>query len=136
MNCLCIQARRAARSLTQLYGEHLAPSGLTPAQFGLLSLLDTRSHLSQAEIAAALDLDQTTLSRNLALLVTTRAIKRARGRDDKRMATYVLTATGVQKHRVALSGWLKAQQTMQQRLGSDWETAQALLERLASAAVQ
>jgi DNA-binding MarR family transcriptional regulator len=133
MSCLCIQARRAARSLTQLYGEHLAPSGLTPAQFGLLSLLDARPHLSQAEIAEALDLDQTTLSRNLALLVAARTIKRAQGREDKRLATYVLTAAGAQKHRAALSGWLKAQQTMQQRLGSDWEIAQALLARLITA---
>ncbi len=61
MNCLCLNTRRAARGLTRIYEEHLLPAKLTPAQFGLLSMLAARPGLSQAELAEVVDLDQPTL---------------------------------------------------------------------------
>jgi DNA-binding MarR family transcriptional regulator len=130
MNCLCLNTRRAARSLTALYEEHLRGCSVTPAQFGLLSLLAERPGLSQQEIAEAAGLDQTTLSRNLQLLIDNKWIKRSRSATDRRQSLYAITPVGVKLREKALPHWNRAQQRMREVLGEDWEIAFAVLRRL------
>jgi DNA-binding MarR family transcriptional regulator len=134
MRCLCLNARRAARSLTALYDEELRAYNVTPAQFGLLSLLATRPGMSQVEIAEAVGLDQTTLSRNLQLLIANKWIKRVRSTKDGRQSLYAITAAGAKLRKEALPHWDRAQELMRERLGEDWETAFALLQRLSKGA--
>jgi DNA-binding MarR family transcriptional regulator len=134
MRCLCLNARRAARSLTALYDEELRACNVTPAQFGLLSLLAARPKMSQVEIAEAVGLDQTTLSRNLQLLIANKWIKLARSTVDRRQSLYAITAAGVKLRREALPHWNRAQELMRERLGEDWETAFTLLQRLSEGA--
>jgi DNA-binding MarR family transcriptional regulator len=130
MDCLCLNTRRAARTLTRLYEEHLRPCNLTAAQFGLLSLLAARPNLSQQDLAETLDLDQTTLSRNLRLLVSNKWIKRTRSKEDRRQTLYTITPAGLELRSDALPHWNRAQQQMRASLGSDWETALAIVKRL------
>jgi DNA-binding MarR family transcriptional regulator len=134
MNCLCLNTRHAARSLTRLYEDHLRPCNLTPPQFGLLSLLAAKPNLSQADLAESLDLDQTTLSRNLRLLVANKWLKRSRSAADRRQTLYTITPTGLELRRTALPHWQRAQQQMHERLGADWDTAFAILQRLTNVA--
>ena len=134
MNCLCLNTRRAARTLTRLYEEHLRPCNLTPAQFGLLSLLTMRPNLSQLDLAETIDLDQTTLSRNLKLLIDNKWIKRTRSKEDRRQTLYTITPTGRELRGEALPHWNRAQQQMCESLGADWETAFAILQRLSNVA--
>lgn len=130
MKCLCLNTRRAARSLTALYEEHLRPCNLTPAQFGLLSMLAECPGLPQHEIAETAGLDQTTLSRSLQLLITSKWIKRSRSTTDRRQTLYAITPAGVKVRKEALPHWNRAQQHMRERLGTDWETAFAVLQWL------
>jgi DNA-binding MarR family transcriptional regulator len=134
MNCLCLNTRHAARALTRMYEEHLRPCNLTPPQFGLLSVLAERPGLSQQELADRLDLDQTTLSRNLRLLITNKWIKRIRSKEDRRLTCYSVTPAGLEVRQTAALHWNRAQQHMRQALGADWETAFAILRRLSSVA--
>ena len=134
MTCLCLDTRRAARSLTRLYEDHLRPCNLTPAQFGLLSLLAAKPNLSQADLAEFLDLDQTTLSRNLRLLIANKWLKRSRSTMDRRQSLYTITPTGLELRRTALPNWNCAQQQMRENLGTDWETAFSILQRLTNVA--
>jgi DNA-binding MarR family transcriptional regulator len=134
MKCLCARTRRAARSLTRLYEEHLRAVELTPPQFGLLSVLAERAGLAQTELVEALDLDQTTLSRNLKLLIANKWVKRGRSAEDRRQAVYSITAAGLEVRRAALPHWQRAQAQMRRTLGAEFDAALALLERVAMAA--
>jgi len=135
MNCFCANTRRAARSLTRLYEEHLRPSGLTPPQFGLLSLLATRPGIAQTKLAEAFDLDQTTLSRNLKLLISNKWVKRTRSPLDGRQSAYTITPAGLERRQAALPHWQRAQSQMRQALGADFEAVLALVQRVSIAAV-
>jgi DNA-binding MarR family transcriptional regulator len=134
MNCLCLNTRRAARSLTALYEEHLRECKISPAQFGLLSLLIKRPGICQLEIAEAVGLDQTTLSRNLQLLIANKWIKRSSSSSDRRQSLYAITPAGEKLRKKAQPRWNRAQELMRARLGEDWDTAFILLKRLSDGA--
>ena len=134
MNCLCLNTRQAARALTRLYEEYLRPCDLTPPQFGLLSALAECPGLSQQGLADMLDLDQTTLSRNLRLLIENKWIKGTRSKEDRRLTCYAVTPAGLEVRQTAAPHWNRAQQHMREALGTDWETAFSVLRRLSSVA--
>jgi DNA-binding MarR family transcriptional regulator len=134
MNCLCASTRRAARSLTSLYEQHLEGSKLSAAQFEVLQNLAARPGVSQAELVRILAVDQTTLSRNLQVLIARRWLKRSASKADARQSTYKLTAAGLATLNAALPAWKNAQQQMRQTLGTDFDAALALLARLQEAA--
>jgi DNA-binding MarR family transcriptional regulator len=132
MNCLCLSTRRAARSLTRVYEEHLRPCGLTPPQFGLLSMMAAMPGLSQQALAERLDVDQTTLSRNLRLMIANKWIAQTRSKDDGRLSCYAVTTKGLEVRGKATAHWQRAQEQMRETLGTDWETAFAILRRLSA----
>jgi DNA-binding MarR family transcriptional regulator len=136
MNCLCANTRHAARLLTRLYDEHLRASGLTVAQFELLSVLAEFPELAQHELAAQLDLDQTTLSRNLRLLQARGWIMRGVAEDDLRQRWYLLTEAGEAQWKAALLGWQRAQKKMQKGLGVEFEQTLAILGRVQTLAAK
>lgn len=134
MKCLAAHTRRAARGLTRLYEEHLAPSGLTTAQFTLLSQLVHRTGCSQQELCEATGLDQTTLSRNLRLMTEHGWVKRAASANDKRAASYRVTTKGAALHARAMPLWEAAQRQMRHTLGAEWQQAFTLLQQLSEVA--
>jgi DNA-binding MarR family transcriptional regulator len=132
MDCLCLTARRAARVLTRMYDDELRPSGLTATQFGLLSLLQERPGLTQAKIAEATEIEQTTLSRSLKLMVGNGWLRVARGGGgkDARFSTYELTERGGACRAEGLPLWEEAQAKMQAELGKKFEKTIKMLRRL------
>lgn len=134
MDCLCLTTRRAARNLTAIYEDELARCGVTPSQFGLLSVLSARPGLSQQHLASAAGLDQTTLSRNLRLLISSGWVTGSRSKTDRRETLYSVTHAGTLRQREAKKIWEQVQKRMKQRLGADWGAAFVLLERLSSLA--
>ena len=66
--CLVLNTRMAARTMTRLYGRRLRPYGLTAEQFSLLVSIRKNKRRSVSELAQNLGMDRTTLSRNLNLL--------------------------------------------------------------------
>ena len=65
INCSAARLLRAARVLTRHYDEALRPAGITITQFGLLNVIKRAEPESISDIAGILDIDRTTLSRNL-----------------------------------------------------------------------
>lgn len=130
MNCLCATTRLAARRLTRIYERALLPVHLTPAQFELLAELATRPDRSQSNLADALSLDQTTLSRNLKPLLARRLLARFSAPNDRRQFFYALTPTGHDLLAEAVPLWQTTQQTMQAALGPDWLSTRSSLARL------
>src|SRR4029453_7773911 len=79
--CTCGRLRRAARALTQLYDDLMAPSGLRVTQFSLLRTLASQGTARIADLARTLLLDRAALSRTLDPLVERGFVAIAPGRD-------------------------------------------------------
>jgi DNA-binding MarR family transcriptional regulator len=65
LSCLCFGVRRAARAITQHYDRAVRPLGLRATQFSMLVVLAHAGTLGMSELAQALGLDRTSLTRNL-----------------------------------------------------------------------
>src|SRR5256885_9922802 len=91
--CVCNTLRMVTRVVTQLYDDVLRPSGLRVTQF---SILLTIARLGEANLKALQDrlaIDQTTLTRSLALLERAGVLERG-SHPDGRIKAMRLTSTG------------------------------------------
>ena len=105
--CVCLNLRKATRSVTKLYDEALRPIGIRSTQLPLLVAALLRSH-TVTSLAEELALDRTTLSRNLPLLERKGWIEIAPG-DDRRTREIRLTEEGRDVVRRAVPLWEGAQ---------------------------
>lgn len=64
-DCLAVRVRLLNRKITSIYDEALRPIGLTTGQLNILVVIANRGPLPQSEIAATLQMEKSTLSRNL-----------------------------------------------------------------------
>src|SRR5260370_16833702 len=64
-DCNCFAVRSAARHITQLYDQLLAPVGLRVTQFSILSKLKRRGPLTINALADDMVMDRTPLGRNI-----------------------------------------------------------------------
>ncbi|MGA9947175.1 MAG: MarR family winged helix-turn-helix transcriptional regulator, partial [Xanthobacteraceae bacterium] len=63
--CNCLALRQAARHVTQIYDQVLAPSGLRATQYSILARLQRKGPMTNNALAAELVMDRTTLGRNI-----------------------------------------------------------------------
>src|SRR5579864_9297468 len=96
--CACANIRRTDRVVTQFYNEILAPSGLYATQFGLLAILAEVAPITIHRLAEHMDIDRTTLTRNLKLLIKQHLVGSEEG-GDRRMRRVLLTQEGEQARR-------------------------------------
>jgi DNA-binding MarR family transcriptional regulator len=134
--CYCASLRQAARVISQYYDSALRDTGVTITQFTLLSLLDKRKVARVNDIAAGLAMDQTSLSRTLALMERDGLITPAEG-EDLRETRWRLTAAGRRRMRSFLPRWKAVQRRVERVLGKEEAArlkavAQRLVTRLAS----
>jgi DNA-binding MarR family transcriptional regulator len=115
--CTCGRLRRASRALTQLYDDLMIPSGLRVTQFSMLRTLEREGTATLSNLAQALLLDRTALSRNLDPLVERGLVKILAGRD-ARTREVSLTRSGGVAIRAALPHWKRAQAQVMARIGA------------------
>lgn len=117
-DCLFTTGRRLSRLLTQAYERQLAPSGLKATQFSLLAALVPleAKGASVAQLARGLDLEASTLSRNLKPLLRAGLLAMVRGTDG-RQRRVSLTAAGRERYEAAVPLWRKAQARVREALG-------------------
>lgn len=63
--CVALRIRRMSRIITRYYDDALRPLGLTASQFTLLTAIAQRDGVTASEIGMELDIEKSTLSRNL-----------------------------------------------------------------------
>ena len=114
--CVCGRLRRAARALTQLYDDTMAPSGLRVTQFSLMSTVGRKGTVRISDLAGLTLLDRTALSRNLEPLVAQGYVRIVPGKD-ARTREVALTAAGRSALTRALPYWREAQHAVARRLG-------------------
>ncbi|MEZ5844151.1 MAG: MarR family winged helix-turn-helix transcriptional regulator [Hyphomicrobiaceae bacterium] len=107
----------AARRATRFYDQALAPSGLGIAQFGVMNAIRVHAGGTVTDIARRLDMDRTTLTRNLRPLVRAGLVTIAAGRDDRARAL-VLTDAGAARLNEAVPYWRAAQARVAATLGA------------------
>jgi DNA-binding MarR family transcriptional regulator len=105
----------ATRRATRAYDRHLAKAGLGSPQYGVLMTIDAIPGRSVGDIAARLDMDRTTLTRNLELLVA-RGLVATEG-SDRRTKALRLTAAGAAKLAQARRYWRMAQDELEAHNG-------------------
>jgi DNA-binding MarR family transcriptional regulator len=117
-----------------MYEMELRGAGVNPAQFELMSYLQARPGESQAALAAALDVDQTTLSRNVRLLAGQGWVRVSAGVKDRRVSTYALSDAGEAALQVAMPLWERAKARVEGSLGEKATVWRVLGELGAAAA--
>jgi DNA-binding MarR family transcriptional regulator len=120
--------RGIARKASAIYEEHLDGSGLKHSQFSLLSRLDRLGSCNLSELADELELDVTSTSRSVKLLVAAGLVDVSAGKD-ARTKSYRLSRDGRRRLKHAYPAW-EASQTAIKRLLSPQQRAE--LERVAA----
>lgn len=134
LHCTCYRLRKAARRITRIYDRHLAETGLTANQHGILSELARHGALTMGRLSALIGMDASTLTRNLRPLLERGLISVAPARD--RRARHVsLTRAGGDRLDAALKPWRAAESAVMRALGQrDAALLNDLLARLAGEA--
>jgi len=117
-DCNCFAVRSAARHITQLYDQFLAPSGLRTTQFSILAKLDRLGPMTINALAEAMVTDRTTLGRNIRPLQRDGLISIAASAADRRAKELHLTKTGTKRLDEARKAWSQAQTRFELTFGA------------------
>ncbi|MGE0699745.1 MAG: MarR family winged helix-turn-helix transcriptional regulator [Hyphomicrobiaceae bacterium] len=128
--CTALRFRKAARRVSQIYDEHLAPYGLTITQYGLLAHVRRLDGVSIGGLATELVMDPTTLTRNLGPLIKRGLVAVTQDKKDKRTRTLGLTTAGREALEAAAGGWKAAQRSIAAVLGEDHAPLSAAIDRM------
>jgi DNA-binding MarR family transcriptional regulator len=115
--CICVNLRRAARAMTTLYDGALAAAGVKVTQFSLLRAVQRNEPAPINVLAEDLDLDRTTLARNLDPLQRDGFVELAPGAD-RRVTEVRLTRKGRAALSKALPLWHQAQADIGRRFSA------------------
>ena len=114
--CTNFKLRQLARRVSQLYDHQMARIGLKTTQYSLLSHVLRLGPIRPGDLAAAMTLDASTLTRNLKPLLAAGWLELAPG-DDGRSRSVRITPAGSAKRDEAQRHWKAAQQALNARLG-------------------
>lgn len=116
LECLCGNLRMAARAATAAYDRHLSASGVQASQMAVLWAVAAAPPGPVRQLAAALAMDETTLSRSLRALAGAGWVRLEVGAD-RRCRVPVLTPAGRRVFAAALPHWQRAQAEAVRALG-------------------
>lgn len=116
--CTNLQLRQLMRRVAQHYDAELAKVGLKGTQYSLLSTALALGPTRPADLASALKMDASTLTRNLKPLIAAGWLQMSPGLDG-RSRSVVLTAEGKAKRAEAKQRWKAAQLRLNATLGDE-----------------
>jgi DNA-binding MarR family transcriptional regulator len=116
--CLARRARILSRKLTRIYDDALRPLGLTSSQLGILCAIAANPGARATELHRGLELEQSSFSRNAALMELHGWIEK-RPAGDERGQELLLTKAGSALLARAIPHWRSAQRQARRILGDD-----------------
>ena len=116
--CTNFKLRQLARRVSQLYDAEVGKAGLKTTQYSLLSHVLRLGPIRPGDLAAAMTMDASTLTRNLKPLVGAGWLELAPG-EDGRSRSVRITPAGRDKRAEAQRHWKAAQLQLNQLLGVD-----------------
>lgn len=115
--CTNLQLRQLTRRVSQRYDQEMSQIGLKTTQYSLLSYVTKLGPIRPADLAQAMAMDPSTLTRNLKPLITAGWVEMAPG-EDGRSRLVSATASGREKRAEAQRHWRQAQDKLNQTLGA------------------
>ncbi|MGW4527419.1 MarR family winged helix-turn-helix transcriptional regulator [Amycolatopsis sp. NPDC004378] len=116
-DCLAVRIRLIGRALTSLYDGALADHGVTIAQLNLLAAVGKAGPCPPAVLGDVLQLERSTVSRNLNLLLGHGWIE-AVSADAKGLREVALTDAGRDKIESVMPAWRRSQEQAARLLGA------------------
>jgi DNA-binding MarR family transcriptional regulator len=118
MTCACYNLRRASRVVTQVFDAYFDELGIKSTQYTVLAALayESEGKPTVTHLAEALVLEQSSLSRNLAVLERQGLIRLTAGEDDKRERIVMLTRAGRAALTRGYPAWKAAQAAIAEAL--------------------
>jgi DNA-binding MarR family transcriptional regulator len=114
--CTNLQLRQLTRRVSQRYDAEMAHIGLKTTQYSLLSYVAKLGPIRPADLAKAMEMEPSTLTRNLKLLITAGWVELGAG-EDGRSRSICVTPAGREKRGQAQRHWKQAQEHLNQTLG-------------------
>ena len=114
--CTNLKLRQLVRGVSRLYDAELAGAGLKTTQYSLLSHVLKLGPLRPGELARAIRMEPSTLTRNLRPLIDAGWVTLQAG-GDARSRLVAITDAGRDKRQAAQRCWRAAQQKLNARLG-------------------
>lgn len=124
--CMCTGLRQAAHAMTAIYDEALAPSGLKITMFRVIRRLSEAGEPSITELAAIVELDRSSLGRNLKVLERGGLVA-FNGGEDERSKVVKLTSKGKAALAKAMPLWLGVQRRMKAKLAAESDALSRLM---------
>lgn len=116
-NCLAARVRLLGRAMTGVYDRALARHGVSIAQVNLLAALGKLGPCSPARVGEVVQLERSTVSRNVGLLVKQGWVDPVSS-DAKGVREIALTPSGLAKLEAVLPDWRRAQEEAAKLLGA------------------
>jgi DNA-binding MarR family transcriptional regulator len=126
--CNCLALRQAARHVSALYDRHLAPEGITTAQYSILAKLKRLGPQPIGALAAMMVMDRTTTTRAVRPLARDKLVAISPGADE-RTRLVSITPAGEKRTKAAAARWREAQKEFETGYGA--EAAERLRRDLA-----
>jgi DNA-binding MarR family transcriptional regulator len=101
-----------------MYDDYLRPTGITIGQYSVLAALYYVPSMPLRKLANRLEMDRTTLTRSLARLDRDGLVTITLDPEDTRVRSISITQAGLEKLTEAYPYWNKAQEGLQEVLGS------------------
>jgi DNA-binding MarR family transcriptional regulator len=117
-HCFQLAIRKSSRLITQFYQERLSKVGLKIGQFSILRAINFRKQTSNKELQSILELDQTTLTRNLKPLIRDGYLTLSTNFEDGRQKIISLSPDGLALYEEAVPIWKAAQDELQHKIGT------------------
>ncbi len=116
--CSSFKLRQLSRRVSQHFDQIVGAAGLKTTQYSLLSHIVTLGPVRPGDLAAAMEMDASTLTRNLQPLVTLGWAEIGPG-DDGRSRFVTATDAGRGKRIEAQREWKRAQMAFNEQVGTD-----------------
>lgn len=114
--CTSFKVRQLMRRISQHYDTEVAQSGLKTTQYSLLSHVMSLGPLRPVDLADAMKMTASTLSRNLQPLIAAGWLTMGEGADGRSRLVHI-TESGLAKRREGQKYWKVAQQKLNDQLG-------------------
>lgn len=116
--CIAMRSRVINRVISRIYDEALRPHGIKGSQMSILAVISGFGRAEPSEICRLLQLDASTLSRNVSRMKS-KGWLNADPRSDRRAHRLELTANGERIIEEAFSSWQEAQNKVTSALGEE-----------------
>lgn len=116
-NCLLSASRRLARIITSIYNEELQPLNIRATQLSLLVSIAKTGPVRRSNIGRYADIEASTITRNLAILISRSWIEEVDNGEDRRGKPLQISMEGRRVIEAAAPAWKRAQQRAYGQIG-------------------